>query len=88
MSRSAIWSACPRCRAPNGTEFRARKLPIDAEDVGAWLFKPSKRPQGSIVEEVELDPETGLFATDYDSVSETLYNESAAIYNRSKGSSA
>ena len=61
---------------------------LDAEQVGAWLFKPSKRPQGSIVEEVELDPDTGLFATDYDSVSETLYNESAAIYNRSKGSSA
>ena len=60
---------------------------LDTEEVGAWLFRPSKRPQGSIVEEAKLDPETGLFATDYDSVSETLYNESAAIYNRSKGSS-
>ena len=55
---------------------------LDPRDVGAWLFKRTARPVGSIVEEVELDPETGLFATDYHSVSETLYNESAAIYNR------
>lgn len=78
-------SSLPRTKR-NG--ISGAEVALDAEDVGAWLFKPSKRPQGSIVEEVELDPETGLFATDYDSVSETLYNESAAIYNRSKGSSA
>ena len=52
------------------------------QDVGAWLFKPRLRPKGSVVEEVVLDPETGLFPTDYDSVSETLYNEGAEIYNR------
>ena len=55
---------------------------LDPHDVGAWLFKRSGRPVGSVVEQVELDPETGLFSTDYHSVSETLYNESAAIYNR------
>ena len=54
---------------------------LDPRDVGAWLFKRSGRPVGSIVEEVELDPETSLFSTDYHTVSETLYNESAAIYN-------
>lgn len=54
------------------------------QDVGAWLFKPRLRPKGSVVEEVVLDPETGLFPTDYDAVSETLYNESAEIYNRSQ----
>ena len=43
---------------------------------------PGWRPKGSVVEEVVLDPETGLFPTDYDSVSETLYNEGAEIYNR------
>ena len=52
------------------------------QDVGAWLFKPRLRPKGSVVEEVVLDPETGLFPTDYDPVSETLYNDSAEIYNR------
>ena len=77
-------SSLPRSKR-NG--ITGADVALDADAVGAWLFKPSRRPQGSIVEEVELDPETGLFATDYDSVSETLYNESAAIYNRSTGSS-
>ena len=77
-------SALPRAKR-NG--ISGADVALDPEQVGAWLFKPSKRPQGSIVEEAKLDPETGLFATGYDSVSETLYNESAAIYNRSKGSS-
>ena len=52
------------------------------EEVGAWLFKPNQRPKGSVVEEVMLDQETGLFPTDYDTVRETLYNESAEIFNR------
>lgn len=52
------------------------------QDVGAWLFKPRLRPKGSVVEEVVLDAETGLFPTDYDRVSETLYNDSAEIFNR------
>ena len=50
------------------------------EEVGAWLFKPG--PEGSVVEEVEVDPETGLFPTDYDEVSQSLYNEGADIFNR------
>ena len=52
------------------------------DEVGAWLFKPRKRPKGSLVEEVKLDPDTGLYPTDYDKVSETLYNQSATIFNR------
>ena len=55
---------------------------LDPADVGAWLFKPSGRPKGSVVEEVVLDAETGLYRTDYASVSEALYNEGAAIFNR------
>ena len=55
---------------------------LDPEEVGAWLFKPSNRPKGSVVEEVSLDIETGLYPTGYDTVSEALYNESAVIYNR------
>ena len=55
---------------------------LDPDDVGVWLFRPCSRPKGSIVEEITLDAETGLYPTDYDAVSEALYNESAAIYNR------
>ena len=34
------------------------------------------------MEEVKLDEETGLYPTDYDAVSEALYNESVNIFNR------
>ena len=55
---------------------------LDTNDVGAWLFKFSNRPKGSMVEEIHLDPETGLFPSDYSDVSESLYNEGAKINNR------
>ena len=54
---------------------------LSPEDVGAWFFSPSRRPKGSTVREVKLDPETGLYPTDYDLVGEALYNESANIFN-------
>ncbi len=57
------------------------EVALSPREVGAWLFKPSNRPKGSIVEEVRLDSETGLFPTGYDEVSETLYNEGAHIFN-------
>ena len=52
------------------------------EEVGAWLFESAGASQGSVVREVTLDSETGLYPTDYDAVSETLYNQSARIFNR------
>ena len=55
---------------------------LEPSQVGAWLFKPSARPRGSIVQEVKLDPQTGLFATDFDDVSMALYNDGAEIFNR------
>ena len=56
------------------------------EEVGAWLFRPPRGAAGSVVGEVTLDAETGLYPTDYDVVSETLYNQSAAIFNREQES--
>lgn len=56
-------------------------------DVGAWLFT-RKQSGGSVVAELELDDETGLFPTGYGPVSEALYNEGAGIFNqiqRAKG---
>lgn len=55
---------------------------LERRDVGAWLFSPSDDSQGAVVKEVALDPETGLYPTDYDKVSELLYNDSATIFNR------
>ena len=37
---------------------------LHPDDVGAWLFKPSEEHKGSVVEEVVLDPDTGLYSTD------------------------
>ena len=55
---------------------------LSPQDVGAWFFKPCRRPKGSVVEEVKLNPQTGTFPTDYDDVSLALYNEGARIFNR------
>lgn len=52
------------------------------EEIGAWLFERRQRPKGTLVKEIILDSETGLFPTDFDSVSEALYNEGAEIFNR------
>ena len=72
-------SALPM-RQRNG--IRGSDVALAPQEVGAWLFKQSKRPKGSVVEEVTLSAETGTFPTDYDDVSMALYNESADIFNR------
>lgn len=72
-------SALPEARGKKAVDA---KVALRPEEVGAWLFKPKRRPRGSVVEEVKLDEETGLYPTDYDAVSEALYNESASIFNR------
>ncbi len=64
------------------TSIENEDVALDPHEVGAWLFKPPTPPKGSVVEEVKIDPETGLFSTDYSEVSETLYNEGAQIFNR------
>ncbi len=60
---------------------------LQPSDVGAWLFT-REQPNGSVVEEIELDEETGLFPAGADHVGEALYNEGARIFSqiqRSKG---
>jgi len=78
-------SELPKARRkdiPKG-EFALR-----SDQVGAWLFKQKMRPRGSVVEEIKLDEETGLYPTDYDDVSLALYNDSVGIFNRIQGSKA
>ena len=57
-------------------------IALEPESVGAWLFKPQNGHKGFRVEEIVLDPETGMYPTGYEAVSEALYNEGAAIFNR------
>lgn len=55
---------------------------LDSSEVGAWLFESKGSSQGSTVTEVKLDPDTGLYPVDYGDVRNSLYNESARIFNR------
>ena len=50
-------------------------------EVGAWLFKPKKRPRGTVVEEIPLDVEAGTFPAGYGEITEDLYNDWARISN-------
>ena len=62
------------------------KIALRSNQVGAWLFKRNKRPKGSVVEEIILDDETGLYPTGFDDVSAELYNESVNIFSQTQQS--
>ena len=72
-------SALPKKRRAG---IEGADVALEPGQVGAWLFKPSQRPRGSIVQEVKPDSQTGLFPTDFDDVSLALYNDGAEIFNR------
>ena len=61
--------------------LRDAELALRAEEVGVWLFREKRRPRGSTVERIEVDPESGMYPTDYGEVAEALYNQNAEIYN-------
>ena len=69
----------------HGEEVAGSGVALSPNEVGAWLFKPQHRAkgsvEGSVVEEVRIDEEIGLFPTDYDAVGEALYNENVRIFN-------
>ena len=69
---------------PGNSRYRSQNgnVALYRDEVGAWLFKTHTRPKGSKVEEIQIDPETGIFPTDYDVVGQALYNEGAEIFNR------
>ena len=51
------------------------------DQVGVWLFKPKRRPKGSVVKEIPLD-DSGLYPSGYDEVASVLHNEWADISSR------
>ena len=57
-------------------------LALTPDEVGAWLFKPKRRPKGSVVEEMPLDMESGTFPAGYGEITESLYNDWARISSR------
>jgi hypothetical protein len=56
-------------------------IALGADQVGAWLFKPKRRPKGSVVSEIRLD-ESGLYPTGFEEVAAALHNDWADISSR------
>ena len=71
-------SALPKSRRKG---IARADLALTPREVGAWLFKPKKRPRGTVVEEIPLDIEAGTFPAGYGDITEYLYNDWARISN-------
>lgn len=52
---------------------------LDSDQVGAWLFEPKRRPKGSVVKEIRLDDDSGLYPSGYADVAAALHNDWAEI---------
>ena len=62
--------------------LRGADAVLTREQVGIWLFQPNARRRGSVVKEIEIDPDAGGLLSGYDDVAEQLYNTWAEIGNR------
>ena len=60
---------------------RGDDVALHPDQVGVWLFKPKRRPKGSVVKEIPLD-DSGLYPSGYDEVASVLHNEWADISSR------
>lgn len=56
-------------------------VPLDARDIGVWLFEAANGVGSSTVKEIALDPDTGLYPSGFDSVARALHNEWAEVAN-------
>ena len=63
------------------TKRNGDDIALGADQVGAWLFKPKRRPKGSVVSEIRLD-ESGLYPTGFEEVAAALHNDWADISSR------
>ena len=52
------------------------------DQFGAWLFRRKQRPNGSVVEELSIDPDAGGLLSDYGGVADQLYGTWSEIGNR------
>ena len=60
---------------------------LEPQEVGAWLFRPAKRPKGSIVREIPLDPDSGMYDAGFSDIAAALHNRWADIASgREEGS--
>ena len=54
---------------------------LSPSDVGTWLFEPKRHPKGSVIREIPLDEDSGLFPSGFDDVAIKLHNEWAGTSN-------
>ena len=52
------------------------------DEVGAWLFKSDENGEGSTIDEIPLDDESGLYPTDFEEVARVMHNDWAEIFSR------
>ena len=57
------------------------KVALRSDQVGAWLFTPSKRSRGSTVTEIDID-NSGLYPSGFNDVAVALHNDWAEIASR------
>lgn len=59
-----------------------RDAALRPDQFGAWLFKRKQRPNGSVVEEIRIDPDAGGLLSDYGGIADQLYGTWSEIGNR------
>ena len=55
---------------------------LTTDQFGAWLFETKKRPKGTVVREIDIDPEEGGLGRDYFDTAVLTHNTWAEIGNR------
>lgn len=73
-------------RRSEQSENNRSNVALRPEQVGTWLFKPKRRPKGSVVTEIRLD-DSGLYPSGFDEVAVTLHNDWADISSRMENDS-
>ncbi len=72
-----------RAGLTNRGDGKADVEPLEARDVGVWLFEPAGDGPGSKnVQEIALDAESGLYPSGFDTVAMALHNDWAEIAGR------
>lgn len=64
------------------TGLPGNDVTLRPDQFGAWLFKRKQRPNGSIVEEIPVDPDAGGLLSDYGRTADQLYGTWSEVGNR------
>lgn len=74
--------------APQRNGLPSEKIDLKPNDIGIWLFKPSNRPKGSVINEIKIKDNSIDLPDDYYEVMLSLYNEHVEADDRMSETSA